>query len=126
MTSELSTSPLKFRFIKSSFWLLLVLIIAVAWYVDQVNYRRLVAMEKSRATEEVNVYRTKIEGVLTKNVQLVRGLGIALADKPRFHNFALSNWQDPYSRPVKYSEILVQPQICGLIMSIHYRVMKKP
>ncbi|MDW7551083.1 ATP-binding protein [Pseudoalteromonas peptidolytica] len=81
MTSELSTSPLKFRFIKSSFWLLLVLIIAVAWYVDQVNYRRLVAMEKSRATEEVNVYRTKIEGVLTKNVQLVRGLGIALADQ---------------------------------------------
>ncbi|RZG10348.1 response regulator [Pseudoalteromonas sp. CO348] len=79
MISELSTSPLKFRFVKYSFWLLLVVIIAVAWYVDQVNYRRLIAIEKSRSTEEVNVYRTKIEGILAKNVQLVRGLGIALS-----------------------------------------------
>ncbi|RXE89181.1 ATP-binding protein [Pseudoalteromonas sp. A757] len=81
MISELSTSPLKFRFVKYSFWLLLVVIIAVAWYVDQVNYRRLIAIEKSRSTEEVNVYRTKMEGILAKNVQLVRGLGIALSDQ---------------------------------------------
>ncbi|MEI5640139.1 MULTISPECIES: ATP-binding protein [unclassified Pseudoalteromonas] len=79
MTIELSKSPQKFRYIKYSFWLLLVIVIAVAWYVDQVNYRRLIATEKSHSTEEVNVYRTRMEGLLAENIQLVRGLGVALS-----------------------------------------------
>ena len=79
MTIELSKSPQKFRYIKYSFWLLLVIIIAIAWYVDQVNYHRLIATEKSRSTEEVNVYRTRMEGLLAENIQLVRGLGVALS-----------------------------------------------
>ncbi|WP_440054665.1 ATP-binding protein [Pseudoalteromonas sp. T1lg65] len=80
MLAQYSASPRKLRSVKAGFWLMLSVMAVIAWHVDNVNYQRLVEIERSRVVEEANVYRTKIEGVLAKNVQLVRGLSVVLAN----------------------------------------------
>ncbi|WP_241566354.1 CHASE domain-containing protein [Pseudoalteromonas sp. R3] len=72
---------------------LLLVILAAGWYIDGINERRLIEVEKNRTYEELNVYRTQIEGTLAANIQLVRGLAIALAPQPnldqaQFERFA--------------------------------------
>ncbi|MBE0366675.1 ATP-binding protein [Pseudoalteromonas aurantia] len=86
-------APRKARSLKLGYWFILCTVLCFGWYVDTVNYNRLIEVERSRAYEEVNVYRTQIEGVLAANIQLVRGLAIALTneaqlDQKRFEYIA--------------------------------------
>lgn len=71
--------PRKAVAFKFGYWFILFTVMYFGWYVDNVNYHRLIEVERHRAYEEVNVYRTQIEGELTANIQLVRGLAIALS-----------------------------------------------
>ncbi|BBN80071.1 hypothetical protein PA25_00560 [Pseudoalteromonas sp. A25] len=98
MFANLSNAPRKTQSIKISFWLLLGAIVAFGWYVDTVNYNKLVQEEKSRTYETVNVYRTQIEGILATNIQLVRGLAIAVAQEEQLTQATFERIADPLFR----------------------------
>ncbi|NOU53004.1 response regulator [Pseudoalteromonas sp. JBTF-M23] len=98
MFANLSNAPRKTQSIKVSFWLLLGAIVAFGGYVDTVNYNRLVQEEKSRAYETVNVYRTQIEGILATNIQLVRGLAIAVAQEEQLTQASFERIAEPLFR----------------------------
>ncbi|CAH9067151.1 Sensor histidine kinase RcsC [Pseudoalteromonas holothuriae] len=95
MFENLSNAPRKTRSIKISFWLLLGGIVVFGWYVDTVNYNRLVQEEKSRAYETVNVYRTQIEGILATNIQLLRGLAVAIAQDKKLTQNSFERIAEP-------------------------------
>ncbi|KZN40246.1 ATP-binding protein [Pseudoalteromonas luteoviolacea] len=66
---------------KFSVILLLAVIVATGWYIDRVNHKHMIEVQKNSTYEHINVYRTRIEGKLAANIQLVRGLAIALGNK---------------------------------------------
>ncbi|MBQ4879201.1 response regulator [Pseudoalteromonas luteoviolacea] len=81
MQTENVVPPRKAILSKLGVLILLTVIIATGWYVDRVNYKHLIEVQKNRTYEQVNVYRTRIEGQLAANIQLVRGLAIALGNE---------------------------------------------
>ncbi|MCG7537472.1 ATP-binding protein [Pseudoalteromonas sp. OOF1S-7] len=74
---------------------LLLVILVAGWYIDDVNERRLIEVEKNRTFEELNVYRTQLEGTLASNIQLVRGLAIALAPQPNLNQAQFERFAAP-------------------------------
>lgn len=98
MFANLSNAPRKTQSIKISFWLFLCAIIISGWYVDTVNYNRLMQEEKSIAYETVNVYRTQVEGILNTNIQLVRGLAIAITREENLTQASFERVAEPLYR----------------------------
>ena len=91
-------APRKARSIKLGYWFVLCTVLCFGWYVDNVNYHRLIEVERNRAYEEVNVYRTQIEGALAANIQLVRGLAIALTNEKNLNQAQFERIAQPLFR----------------------------
>jgi signal transduction histidine kinase/sensor domain CHASE-containing protein/CheY-like chemotaxis protein len=87
--------PRKARTIKLSYWFLLCSVLCFGWYIDNVNYHRLIEIERNRAYQEVNVYSTQIERVLAANIQLVRGLAIALTNEKELNQTQFEKIAEP-------------------------------
>ncbi|MBQ4838949.1 response regulator [Pseudoalteromonas luteoviolacea] len=95
MQTENVVPPRKAILSKLGVLMLLTVIIATGWYVDRVNHKHLIEVQKNRTYEQVNVYRTRIEGQLAANIQLVRGLAIALANEEQLSQQKFSNIASP-------------------------------
>jgi len=67
---------------KLAFLLSLVLIITISLVLDHVNYHREKDAYRLRTLSQVSTYRAQLEAVLVSNIQLIRGLAIAVAAEP--------------------------------------------
>ena len=67
---------------KLTFLLSLVLIITISLVLDHVNYHREKDAYRLRTLSQVSTYRAQLEAVLVSNIQLIRGLAIAVAAEP--------------------------------------------
>ncbi|MGO2010455.1 ATP-binding protein [Pseudoalteromonas sp.] len=67
---------------KIAFWVSLVLIVLIGFVLDHINYNREKAAQRLQVLSEVSTYRTQIESTLVANIQLIRGLGVAIAAEP--------------------------------------------
>ncbi|WP_462170539.1 ATP-binding protein [Pseudoalteromonas xiamenensis] len=74
-------SPRKARSLRVGFWTLLVVIAVIGVLVDRVNINRLKEIARTDAYEEVNLYRAKLESQINSNLQMVRGLAVAVSEK---------------------------------------------
>lgn len=95
MQTENVVPPRKAILSKFGVLILLAVIIATGWYVDRVNHKHLIEVQKNRAYEQVNLYRTRIEGQLAANIQLVRGLAIALGNTDNLTQQTFANIASP-------------------------------
>ena len=67
---------------KIAFWVSLILIVLTGFVLDRINYNRAKAAQRLQVLSEVSAYRTQLESTLVANIQLVRGLGVAVAADP--------------------------------------------
>jgi len=67
---------------KIAFWVSLILIVLIGFVLDRINYNRAKAAQRLQVFSEVSAYRTQLESILVANIQLVRGLGVAIAAEP--------------------------------------------
>ena len=67
---------------KLTFWCSLVFILLISLAVDQISYNRAQASHRLLILSEVSSYRTQLESTLVSNIQLVRGLAVAVAAEP--------------------------------------------
>lgn len=67
---------------KRTFWLSLTLIVLVSFILDRINYNRVKDAHRLQTLSEVSTYRAQLESILVSNIQLVRGLGVAVAAEP--------------------------------------------
>ena len=59
-----------------------MLIITISLVLDHVNYHREKDAYRLRTLSQVSTYRAQLEAVLVSNIQLIRGLAIAVAAEP--------------------------------------------
>ncbi|NVJ59411.1 MAG: PAS domain S-box protein [Gammaproteobacteria bacterium] len=72
-----------FRFITAIVMTFIIMfILVVAFVVDQINLDRFQQQKRAEVTAELGTYRAQLEGRLTANIQLVRGLASALSVEP--------------------------------------------
>lgn len=69
----------KFKLI---FWCSLVFILLISLVLDQISYKRAQESHRLLILSEVSSYRTQLESTLVSNIQLVRGLAVAVAAEP--------------------------------------------
>ncbi|MFC3034516.1 ATP-binding protein [Pseudoalteromonas fenneropenaei] len=69
------------------FWFILATIALAGWFVDRVNVNRLKEVAKTQAYEDLSYYRATLENEITSNLQMVRGLAIALAEKTSLQQY---------------------------------------
>ena len=67
---------------KLTFWLSLTLTVLVGIVLDRINYNRVKDAHRLQILSEVSTYRAQLESILVSNIQLVRGLGVAVAAQP--------------------------------------------
>lgn len=67
---------------KLTFWLSLTLIVLVSVVLDRINYNRAKDAHRLQILSEVSTYRAQLEAILVSNIQLIRGLGVAVAAEP--------------------------------------------
>lgn len=67
---------------KLAFWASLILVVLIGFVLDRINYNRAKAAHRLQVFSEVSAYRTQLESTLVANIQLVRGLGVAIAAEP--------------------------------------------
>ena len=67
---------------KLAFWLSLTLTILVGVVLDNINYNRVKDAYRLQILSEVSTYRAQLESTLVSNIQLVRGLAVAVAAEP--------------------------------------------
>ncbi|WP_024609964.1 ATP-binding protein [Pseudoalteromonas sp. TB64] len=67
---------------KLTFWLSLTLTVLVGVVLDRINYNRVKDTHRLQILSEVSTYRAQLESTLVSNIQLVRGLGVAVAAEP--------------------------------------------
>ncbi|MEM5513744.1 ATP-binding protein [Pseudoalteromonas sp. AS84] len=67
---------------KLTFWLSLTLTVLVGVVLDRINYNRVKDAHRLQILSEVSTYRAQLESILVSNIQLVRGLGVAVAAQP--------------------------------------------
>ncbi|MEL0641883.1 ATP-binding protein [Pseudoalteromonas aliena] len=68
---------------KLTFWLSLTLTILVGVVLDRINYNRVKGAHRLQTHSEASTYRAQLESILISNIQLVRGLGVAVAAEPK-------------------------------------------
>ncbi|CCQ11369.1 hypothetical protein PALB_22600 [Pseudoalteromonas luteoviolacea B = ATCC 29581] len=96
-------SPRKARSLRVGFWTLLIIVITTGYFVDRVNVNRLKEVSRTNAYEEVNLYRAKLENQLNSNLQMVRGLAVAVAEKDNLDQARFEKIAAPL---FEYSQIL--------------------
>lgn len=67
---------------KLTFWLSLSVIFIISIVLDQINYNRATQAHRLLILSEVDTYRTQLSSTLISNIQLVRGLAVAVAAEP--------------------------------------------
>ncbi|MFY8326961.1 ATP-binding protein [Pseudoalteromonas sp. ZZD1] len=67
---------------KLTFWLSLSFIVITSVAFDHINYNRAKESHRLLILSEVSSYRTQLESILVSNIQLVRGLAVAVAAEP--------------------------------------------
>ncbi|BDF96157.1 hypothetical protein KAN5_29950 [Pseudoalteromonas sp. KAN5] len=67
---------------KLTFWCSLAFIFLISLVLDQVSYERAKQSHRLLILSEVSSYRTQLESTLVSNIQLVRGLAVAVAAEP--------------------------------------------
>lgn len=67
---------------KLTFWLSLALTVLVCVVLERINYNRAKDAHRLQILSEVSTYRAQLESTLISNIQLVRGLGVAVAVEP--------------------------------------------
>lgn len=67
---------------KLTFWLSLTLTVLVCVVLERINYNRAKDAHRLQILSEVSTYRAQLESTLVSNIQLVRGLGVAVAVEP--------------------------------------------
>jgi len=67
---------------KLAFWLSLLFILITSVVLDRINYNRAKEAHRLLILSEVSNYRAQLESTLVSNIQLVRGLGVAVAAEP--------------------------------------------
>ncbi len=67
---------------KLTFWLSLSFILITSVVLDRINYNRAKESHRLLILSEVSTYRTQLESILVSNIQLVRGLAVAVAAEP--------------------------------------------
>ena len=67
---------------KLTFWLSLTLIILVSIVLDRINYNRAKDAHRLQILSQVSTYRAQLEATLVSNIQLVRGLAVAVSAEP--------------------------------------------
>ena len=67
---------------KLTFWFSLTFILFISLVLDQVSYSRAKQSHRLFILSEVSSYRTQLESTLVSNIQLVRGLAVAVAAEP--------------------------------------------
>jgi PAS domain S-box-containing protein len=67
---------------KLTFWVSLIIIVLVSILLDHINYTRAKEAHRLQILSEVSTYRAQLESTLVSNMQLVRGLAVAVASEP--------------------------------------------
>ncbi len=80
---------------KLTFWLSLTLIVLVSMLLDRVNYNRAADAYRLRVLSEVSTYRAQLEATMVSNIQLVRGLAVAVAAEPNIDQARFSQIAAP-------------------------------
>lgn len=75
---------------KLTFWLSLGVVFITSLMLDQINYNRAKQAHRLLILSEVDTYRTQLSSTLISNIQLIRGLAVAVAAEPNLeqHRFA--------------------------------------
>jgi two-component system sensor histidine kinase/response regulator len=96
-------SPRKARSLRVGFWTILAIVVVIGYLVDRVNINRLQEVARTNAYEEVSLYRALLENELNSNLQMVRGLAIAVSEK---HNLDQASFERIASPLFAHSKIL--------------------
>lgn len=67
---------------KLTFWLSLLFILITSIVLDRINYNRAKEAHRLLILSEVSSYRAQLESILISNIQLIRGLAVAVAAEP--------------------------------------------
>jgi len=67
---------------KFAFWLSIIPIILTSIIIDRINYNRQKDAHRLHIFSEISTYRAQLESILVSNIQLIRGLAIAVAAEP--------------------------------------------
>ena len=76
------TDNKKLQKLKLAFWFSLACIIVIGLVIDQINYSREKDAFRAQELAKVSAYRAELEATLISNIQLVRGLAVAVAAEP--------------------------------------------
>jgi len=72
----------KLRKLRLAFWFSLALIVLIGFVLDHINYNRGKDAFRSQELAKLSAYRAELESILISNIQLVRGLAVAVAAEP--------------------------------------------
>ncbi|MEM6508211.1 MAG: ATP-binding protein [Pseudomonadota bacterium] len=76
------TDNKKLQKLKLAFWFSLACIIVIGLVIDQINYSREKDAFRAQELAKISAYRAELEATLISNIQLVRGLAVAVAAEP--------------------------------------------
>ena len=79
--SQNKNSQKVYRF-KLTFWLSLTFVVLTGLLLDHIHYNRAKETHRLFILSEVSSYRVQLESILVSNIQLVRGLAVAVAAEP--------------------------------------------
>jgi signal transduction histidine kinase/CheY-like chemotaxis protein/PAS domain-containing protein len=85
----------KLKKLKLTFWLSLGLIILIGLVIDHINYTREKDAYRSQELAKISTYRAELESTLVSNIQLVRGLAVAVAAEPNLNQVRFSQIAAP-------------------------------
>ena len=89
------TDNKKLQKLKLAFWFSLALVIVIGLIIDQLNYSREKDAFRAQEIARVSAYRAKLEATLISNIQLVRGLAVAVAAEPNLNQSRFSQIATP-------------------------------
>ncbi|MCP4584924.1 ATP-binding protein [Pseudoalteromonas sp.] len=72
----------KLQKLKLAFWLSLACIVVIGLLIEQINYNREKDAFRSQELAKISAYRAELEAKMVSNIQLVRGLAVAVAAEP--------------------------------------------
>ena len=76
------TDNKKLQKLKLAFWVSLACVVVIGLVIDQINYSREKDAFRAQELAKISAYRAELEATLVSNIQLVRGLAVAVAAEP--------------------------------------------
>ena len=68
-----------------TFWLSMTLLLLISVVLERINYTRVKDAHRLQILSDVSTYRAQLEAILISNIQLVRGLGVAVSAEPNLN-----------------------------------------